>query len=169
MPFIFPTLQMHCSCISNSWCFFNSKIKANKLSKVRNVLIWVSVSLSSASIPSSTASKSISRSLSLVSASELGQFSQYQLQWNPQNSYFHRPYRLWHCTKNLHSIGYPSRNLQNSLCLSNSTKLWTKDITGNSTLSQKRGYKFHENLVPVSNRRDVSKTRLYRALRGVLG
>ena len=122
----------------------------------------MSLSLSSTSISSSTASKLISRSLSLVSASARSILT------SPQNRYLHRPYRLQHLTKNPHSIGYPSRNFENSLCLSNSPKLRTKDITGNSVLSRKHGYKFQESFVTSSNRRDlISKTCLFTGRSGV--
>ena len=39
---IFPSLQLHCSYISNNFWLFHSEIKALKKSQIRNVFIWMS-------------------------------------------------------------------------------------------------------------------------------
>ena len=50
----------------------------------------------------------------------------------------------------------PSHNSENSHCLSNATKLWTKDIAGSSTRWQKWGYKSCGNPVPICLSWDTS-------------
>ena len=65
------------------------------------------------------------------------------------------------------SIVCPSSNFENSQCLSNSTKLQTKDIAGSSEQQRKWGYKSRENPVPICISRDASMERVVTGQSGV--